>query len=123
VCVAAATPVIDELGLVETHGHADPRVWLVDNPGFVSGGSVSWFRAAVGGGSAADLDAEATARTKPGADGVTFLPTLSGSTAPRWNDEARGVYAGLSLNHSRAHLYAPCSKGAHSARTSCRLGR
>ena len=35
------TPVIDETGLVETHGHADPRVWLVENPGFVSGGSVA----------------------------------------------------------------------------------
>jgi xylulokinase len=111
VCVAAATPIIDELGLVETHGHADPRVWLVENPGFVSGGSVSWFRAAVGGGSAAELDAEATLHTKPGADGVTFLPTLSGSTAPRWNDEARGVYAGLSLNHGRADLYRALLEG------------
>ncbi len=33
VAVAATEPVIDETGLVETHGHADPRVWLVENPG------------------------------------------------------------------------------------------
>ena len=111
VCVAATTPVVDETGLVETHGHADPRVWLVENPGFVSGGSVTWFRGALGGGAAADLDTEAAASTGPGSDGVTFLPTLSGATAPRWNDEARGVFAGLSLNHGRAHLYRALLEG------------
>ena len=64
VCVAATSPVIDETGLVETHGHADPRVWLVENPGFVSGGSVAWFTDAFGGGHApAQLDAEAAAGT------------------------------------------------------------
>ncbi len=110
--VAAAQPVIDETGLVETHGHADPRVWLVENPGFVSGGSVSWFRTAIADGAApADLDDEAERSTTPGSDGVTFLPTLSGATAPRWNDAARGVVAGLSLNHGRAHLYRALLEG------------
>lgn len=113
VCVAATRPLIDETGLVETHGHADPRVWLVENPGFVSGGSVRWFLDAVAGGRSteAELEAEAVAATTPGSDGVTFLPTLSGATAPRWNDEARGVYAGLSLNHGRAHLYRALLEG------------
>ena len=112
VAVAATEPVIDETGLVETHGHADPRVWLVENPGFVSGGSVRWFQDLFGGGvTVADLDAEAAAGTTPGADGVTFLPTLSGATAPRWNDRARGVFAGLSLNHGRADLYRAVLEG------------
>lgn len=112
VCVATATPIVDETGLVETHGHADPRVWLVENPGFVSGGGVTWFTEAIGGGTIApQLDAEAAAGTSPGADGVTFLPTLSGATAPRWNDLARGVYGGLSLSHGRAHLYRALLEG------------
>jgi xylulokinase len=110
VCVASRTPTIDDSGLVETHGHADPRVWLVENPGFVSGGSVSWFLSTFGGGTAAVLDAEAST-TPPGADGVTFLPTLSGATAPRWNDAARGVFAGLSLNHGRGHLFRSVLEG------------
>ncbi len=112
VAVAATRPVIDETGLVETHGHADPRVWLVENPGFVSGGSVRWFQDLFGGSTAVTvLDDEAVADTAPGADGVTFLPTLSGATAPRWNDHARGVFAGLSLNHGRAHLYRSVLEG------------
>ena len=112
VCVAAGTPTIDPSGLVETHGHADPRVWLVENPGFVSGGSVSWFSQAFAQGAApATLDGEAAAQTSPGSDGVTFLPTLSGATTPRWNDRARGVFAGLSLNHARAHLFRALLEG------------
>ena len=112
VCVAAVAPTIDPTGLVETHGHADPRVWLVENPGFVSGGSVSWFGNAFATGlHPSELDAEAAAATQPGSDGVTFLPTLSGATTPRWNDRARGVYAGLSLNHGRPHLYRALLEG------------
>lgn len=112
VAVAAQTPIIDETGLVETHGHADPRVWLVENPGFVSGGSVTWFRETMGQGATPDvLDSEAASGTDPGSDGVTFLPTLSGATAPRWNDRARGAFAGLSLNHGRAHLFRALLEG------------
>ena len=110
VAVAAAEPVIDETGLVETHAHADPRAWLVENPGFVSGGSVRWFQDLFGGAAFADLDREARA-SGPGSDGVTFLPTLSGSTAPRWNDRARGVFAGLSLNHDRGAMFRALLEG------------
>ena len=99
-------------GLVETHGHADPRVWLVENPGFVSGGSVSWFQNAFGAGlDAGALDQEAGTAAGPGSDGVTFLPTLSGATAPRWNDRARGAFAGLSLNHGRGHAFRALLEG------------
>lgn len=110
VAVAAAEPIIDETGLVETHAHADPRVWLVENPGFVSGGSVRWFQDLFGGAAFGDLDREAGA-PGPGSDGVTFLPTLSGSTAPRWNDRARGLFAGLSLNHDRGHMFRALLEG------------
>ena len=34
---------LDESGLVETHAHAVPGTLLVENPGFVSGGSTLWL--------------------------------------------------------------------------------
>jgi xylulokinase len=40
----------------------------------------------------------------PGSDGVLFLPALSGSTAPRWNDRMRGAFVGLAMNHTPAHV-------------------
>ena len=91
-----------------THGSGWSRI-----PGFVSGGSVRWFLDTIGGSgaTATAMDAAAVAETGPGTDGITFLPTLSGATAPRWVDTARGVYAGLALNHGRAHLYRAVLEG------------
>ena len=43
VAVPSDTAVIDDEGLVETHAHAADGVLLVENPGFVSGGSTRWL--------------------------------------------------------------------------------
>lgn len=101
VACASTQPIIDSTGLVETHGHADERVWLIENPGFVSGGSVRWYLGLTGE-TEASLDAGSD--VPPGSDGVTFIPALGGATTPRWNDQARGAFSGLSLSHGRAHL-------------------
>ena len=47
---------------------------------------------------------DVAAQAPAGSDGALFLPTLSGSTAPRWNDRMLGCFAGLALNHRPAHL-------------------
>ena len=103
VAVAAAAPVFDATRLVETHAHADPRSWLIENPGFVSGGSVRWFNDTIGRTTFDDLCAQAAA-VPPGAHGLTFLPALSGSMTPRWNGKARAVFHGLSMAHGVGHM-------------------
>jgi xylulokinase len=102
VAVPSSDVVLDDERLVETHAHAVDRMLLVENPGFVSGGSTQWW-AATQGIPQGDLFALA-AQAPPGSDGVLFLPTLSGSFAPRWNEDMRGCFAGLALNHTPAHL-------------------
>ena len=39
----------------------------------------------------------------PGAEGLSFLPHLCGSTMPVYNPEARGAFYGLTLAHGRGH--------------------
>lgn len=102
VAVPALEPVLDELRLVETHAHAVEHMLLIENPGFVSGGSTSWWARTNG---IAQRDVFAVAElAPPGSEGALFLPTLSGSTAPRWNDRMRGCFAGIGLHHDRSHL-------------------
>ncbi|MBO3749269.1 hypothetical protein J5X84_24585 [Streptosporangiaceae bacterium NEAU-GS5] len=103
VAVTARTPVFDPDRLVETHAHAVPGLLLVENPGFVSGGSTLWLAGTVLGIGQREL-IERAADAPAGAGGVLFLPALSGSTAPVWDDGMRGVFAGLSMNHGPAHL-------------------
>ena len=50
------------------------------------------------------LEAEA-ASIAPGCDGLITLPYFMGERSPIWDSGARGVFCGLSLSHSRAHLY------------------
>jgi xylulokinase len=102
VTTVSATPVRDPLSLVETHGHAVPGSWLIENPGFVSGGSTLWLSGLLGISQAAVFPLAQDA--SPGSDGVLFLPALSGSTAPRWNDRMRGAFLGLAMNHTPAHI-------------------
>jgi xylulokinase len=103
VATCSALPVFDADGLVETHAHAVPGHYLVENPGFVSGGSVLWLARDVLAISQAEL-LDLAAAAPAGADGVLFLPALSGSMSPRWNGAMRGAFAGLSMATTRASL-------------------
>ncbi len=103
VAATAPGPVFDAERVVETHAHAITGRTLVENPGFVSGGCTLWWGETILGMDQASLFVQA-AMAPPGADGVLFLPTLSGATVPRWNDRMRGVFGGLGMNHDRGHL-------------------
>jgi xylulokinase len=103
VAVTAASAVFDPEQVVETHAHAVTGLLLVENPGFVSGGCTLWCAQAILGTDQAGLF-ELAASAPAGAGGVLFVPALSGATVPRWNDRMRGVFAGLAMNHDRAHL-------------------
>ena len=122
VCAASDRPREDETMLVECHPHADPAVWLLENPGFVSGGNLRWFRdhlapleleAERNGGSDAYEALLALAGEVPaGVEGLVFLPCMQGAMAPEWNGAARGVFHGLTLAHTRAHLFRAVLEGS-----------
>jgi len=112
VCAASPELVFDNTRLVETHCHADPDLWLLENPGFVSGGNLRWFRDQFANGETyATLDSE-SAHIPPGAEGITFLPSLMGALAPTWNESARGTFAGFTLAHTRAHFFRALLEGS-----------
>jgi xylulokinase len=122
VCAASAEPREDPTMLVECHPHADPDAWLLENPGFVSGGNLRWWRdqfapiergaEAEGLGDAYDLLSREAERIPPGAEGLVFLPAMQGAMAPEWNGAARGVFYGLTLAHSRAHMTRALLEGS-----------
>jgi xylulokinase len=122
VCAASDVPRKDPTMLVECHPHADPDAWLLENPGFVSGGNLRWWRDEFaplerdgerdGRGDAYDLLASDAATVSPGSDGLVFLPCMQGAMAPEWNGAARGVFYGLTLAHTRAHMTRAILEGS-----------
>jgi ribulokinase len=56
------------------------------------------------------LDAEAAA-TPPGADGLVVLDYFQGNRTPHTDSLARGAIWGLSLNHTRGHIFRALMEG------------
>jgi xylulokinase len=114
VCAVVGEPAHDPTGLVELHPHADPDTWLLENPGWLSGGAYRWFRDELGGPETAlaresgadvyELLDDLAAGVPPGAGGVSWMPALAGAMAPEWNAHARAGWFGLTAAHTRAHL-------------------
>ncbi len=71
--------------------------------GTLAGGVIAWFSKTMAAGVTFDvLEAEAA---NADASGLVFLPYLAGERTPIWNVNARGIFSGLSLAHTRGHLY------------------
>lgn len=114
VCASSPNALFDDSGLVKTHCHADPELWLLENPGFVSGANYRWFRdqfsiqemtrAAQEQVAAYSLLDSAAETIPPGSDGLIMLPCLMGALAPTWNALARGTFMGFTLAHRREHF-------------------
>jgi xylulokinase len=114
VCAVTDSPALDPDGVTELHPHADPGGWLLENPGWLSGGAYRWFRdefgsveaarAAATGGDVYELLNDLAAGAPAGAGGVLWVPALAGATAPEWNADARAGWFGLTAAHGRAHL-------------------
>ena len=60
---------------LETHPHPAPDRWILENPGFVSGGSTRWLADSILGVPEAQLFALA-AEAPVGSDGLVFVPAL-----------------------------------------------
>lgn len=118
---ASIEPLFDDEGLVETHCHAHPGLWLMENPGFVSGGNYRWFRDEFGveelsaGDEQEDayrlLD-QAAQTAAAGSEGLVLLPCLMGAMTPTWNPQARGAFVGFSLNHQKKHFARAILEGS-----------
>lgn len=86
-----------------------------------AGAAVTWFREAFCQAEVAEAartgeDAHALIERKaievpPGAEGLVFLPYLMGERSPIWDAQAKGAFIGLSLAHSRAHMYRAVLEG------------
>ncbi|MFG2826270.1 FGGY-family carbohydrate kinase [Streptomyces sp. NPDC048434] len=81
-----------------------------------SGAVTEWLRGLFGSPGHADLLAEA-ARSGIGARGLAMLPYFAGERTPIADPDARGVIAGLTVEHTRGDLYrAALEATAHGVR-------
>ena len=93
-------------GLITTIAYAlddvEP-VYALEGSVAVSGSAVQWLRDQLEVIRTAG-DIEALAASVPSSAGLYFVPAFSGLFAPYWRADARGVIAGLTHFHTKAHL-------------------
>lgn len=114
-CVLAITP-----APVTCPGLAGHFRWFDGQPAVIGGMATSaaltrWFRdefgaperaaEAAGGPNAYATLGAAAAALPPGSDGLVALPYFAGERTPIQDSRARGLIIGLTLAHTRAHIY------------------
>lgn len=101
-----AAPVPSKHGLLTTVAYKlgeQPACYALEGSVAIAGALVQWLRDNLGlFKSSAEI--EQLARSAEDNGGVYFVPAFSGLYAPYWNDNARGVIAGLTRYANRAHI-------------------
>ena len=114
---ALVTPVgrprIDRQMRLHTFCHSVPDLWYLMGVVLSAGNSLRWLRDILteGGQVSYDLLTNEAAAVPPGSDGLLFLPYLTGERTPHNDSNARGVFFGLHLGHTRAHLVRAVMEG------------
>jgi xylulokinase len=104
----------DLTGKLHAYCHAVPDTWHLMGVTLSAGGSLRWFRDALcdseraeaqrTGRDVYDIITELAATAPAGSDGLLFLPYFTGERTPHADPNARGVFFGLSLRHTKAHM-------------------
>ncbi len=108
-------------GRLHAFCHAVPERWHLMGVMLSAGGSLRWLRDTLCESEVAEAQRRGcdpynvmTARADrlpPGAEGLVFLPYLSGERTPHADAQARGAFVGLSLRHTRAHMIRSVLEG------------
>ncbi len=101
--------------------YLSPDCWALAAGMATSGAVTRWFRdefaleerraESQGGPNAYATLAAQAAQVPPGSEGLVVLPYFSGERTPINDPLARGVVAGLTLSHTRSHVYRALLEG------------
>jgi xylulokinase len=114
-------PAFDPAQTLNCAAHVVSDAWEMEGHTQASGAVLRWLRdelggveklaAARSGQDAYDLLVEQAGEAPPGSEGLIFLPTFNGSTAPVVDPHARGALIGLRLSHQRSHIIRALLEG------------
>lgn len=121
IATTSSKPVYDPQQRTMTFGHVIPGMYMPIGTMQSAGTAYQWVRdqlapverqAADTLGISAYTLLNAVAETSPaGANNLIFMPYMLGERSPRWNPDARAVFLGLTLRHTRADMVRAVMEG------------
>jgi xylulokinase len=119
--IATRKPILDPTLRTFTFVHLIPGMYSPTGTMQSAGGSYQWLRdvfclpekeaASQLHVSPYELMNLQVEKSPPGANNLLYLPYLLGERSPHWNTRARGVYFGLTMQHSRADIIRATMEG------------
>ncbi|MGB3632725.1 MAG: xylulokinase [Rubrobacteraceae bacterium] len=109
IVVPKARPEPDLRGRTHLYRAAAPDLFYSMAAMQNAGLALEWVRNLLG--ASWDEVYEEAFAVSPGAEGVIFLPYLSGERTPHFDSGARGAWTGLGLDHNRGHLLRAALEG------------
>ncbi len=111
----------DPGGRLHTFCHSVPGQWYLMGVILSAGLSFRWFRDVIGGAEIAeaekaggdpyDLLTKLAGEAPLGAEGLVFMPYLTGERTPHRDPHARGGFLGLTIRHGKQHLVRALLEG------------
>ena len=105
---------VEPEGRLHAFCHAVPGRWHLMGVMLSAAGSFQWYRNTLAGEEmvleeetgidAYDVLTASASEVPEGSEGLIFLPYLSGERTPYPDPHAKGVFFGLSLRHTKAHM-------------------
>ena len=89
----------------------DHEIFIVGGPTNNGGVVFQWLKDTFFADLSFDEMLEGVERVNPGSDGLLFFPYLLGERAPVWDSEARGVFHGIDIEHTRFHFARAVMEG------------
>jgi len=121
IALSTPDPIFDPDYRTFTFGHVIPDMVMPTGTMQAAGASYQWTRDQLAtfeketadqlGISSYELINLQIEQVPAGGEGLFYLPYLLGERSPRWNPHARGAFVGLTIRHSRAHMYRSVLEG------------
>ncbi len=115
-------PHVDRAMRLHVFNHAVPQRWYALGAILSAGLSLRWLRDLLGFAARDDAYAhisQIASDVPPGAEGLIFLPYLSGERTPLMDPLASGTFVGLRLHHEAGHLARAVMEGVTFAMAEC----
>jgi len=101
---------LDLSGRLHAFCHAVPDRYHLMGVTLAAGASLRWWGEVVGKPDYDELG-ELASQAPPGAEGLVFVPYLTGERTPHMDPHARGAFVGLTSRHGQGHLTRAVMEG------------
>ncbi len=109
--VSIAKPIFDKKTSLPCYLHGIPNLYTLLPYSFTGGMVLKWFKdnffqteSLEKNIDIYDILTGLAQKVPPGSEGLIMLPHLAGAYFPEYNSNARGVFFGIGLNHTRGHF-------------------